>query len=80
MELKSVLTIQEPVEVPKEELKPIKLEALLEAKGVFAQLETTAQAIFNMFAVLVNGQAVEALDAYVDQEAQVVVLPRIRGG
>lgn len=78
MELKQVLTIQEPEEV--EELKPIKLDKLLETKGVFEKLETNKAEFFSGFCLLVNGQSVSTLDTYADQNAQVVVLPKLIGG
>jgi hypothetical protein len=75
-----VMTVQEPVEVEKAELKQIKLRTLLESKGVFERLECSAETFFTTHALIVNGAAVNTLDAYVDQEADVVALPRIRGG
>jgi len=80
--MNTVMTLQEPAQegVVKEEIKQVQLRELLSKKDVFEQLGLSEETFFQNCALLVNAQSVQSLDVYVDQTAQVVVLPRIIGG
>ena len=81
MSMNKVMTVQEGIKPEAvEEPKQIQLRSMLKEKKIFEQLEISEQAFFNNFALLVNANAVNSLDVYVDETAQVVILPRIIGG